>query len=230
MTTKPRLLDLFCGAGGAARGYQLAGFHVTGIDINPQPRYAGDVFLQGDALAYVAAHGHEYDAIHASPPCQAYSAKTRDKTPHPDLVAATRAALVATGRPYVIENVPGAPLVDPITLCGSSFGLRVRRHRRFESNVLLFALPCRHAWQDADKPYLLYDHGRWFYSGVVHVFGTGGGKAAQSWPEAMGIDWMDRRELSQAIPPAYTHHLGRQLLTPKERPHVPDQPQLFDVR
>jgi hypothetical protein len=143
-----RLLDLFCGASGAARGYQLAGSHVTGVDLAEQPRYAGDAFIRGDALDYVAAHGREYDAIHASPPCQAYTALRRlhgEHRDYPDLVAATRDALRATGRPYVIENVPGAPLLEPAMLCGSMFGLLVRRHRLFESSLLLFSPGrCRH--------------------------------------------------------------------------------------
>jgi C-5 cytosine-specific DNA methylase len=145
-----RLLDLFAGAGGAARGYQLAGFHVTGIDINPQPRYAGDEFIQGDALEYLAtADLSGFDAIHASPPCQAYANVTAwrgQQSDHPDLVAATRDALNATGLPWVIENVPEAPIRPDLLLCGSQFGLRVRRHRAFETSPRLFSLiaPCRH--------------------------------------------------------------------------------------
>jgi DNA (cytosine-5)-methyltransferase 1 len=108
-------------------GYSLAGFNVVGVDIKPQPRYPFE-FHQADAIEYVQAHGREFDAIHASPPCQAYSMTQRiaGKT-HPDLVGATRAALQATGKPYVIENVPGAPLVDPVLLVGSMFGLRTMR-------------------------------------------------------------------------------------------------------
>ena len=134
---KPRLLDLFCGAGGAARGYQLAGFHVTGVDIAPQPRYAGDEFVQADAMTWPL---DGYDSIHASPPCQAYANVTawrglRDD--HPDLVAATRVRLEAAGVPWVIENVPEAPVRRDLLLCGSQFGLRVRRHRAFETSPRL---------------------------------------------------------------------------------------------
>lgn len=210
--SRPRLLDLFCNAGGATRGYQLAGFDVVGVDIEPQPDYCGDEFHQADALEFPL---DGFDAIHASPPCQGYSTKTMDKGRHPRLIEPVRERLVRAGVPYVIENVDGAKheLRNPFRLCGSSFGLRVRRHRWFESNVLLMAPPCDHAWQDADKRFELYDHGRWYRSGIVHVFGTGGGKGAEHWAEAMGIDWTDRAHLAEAIPPAYTEHIGRQLLT-----------------
>lgn len=220
MSRQPRLLDLFCCAGGASRGYQMAGFHVTGVDIKPQPRYAGDVFVQGDALEYVKAHGHEYDAIHASPPCQTHSALGAfyDRSQYPDLVAATRDALIDSGLRWVMENVPGAPLVNAITLCGSMFDLgawcrdgayhQLRRHRLFETNFFALAPACAH-------------QGR-----PVGVYGNGGGRAQRSDQpgpngfvgtasesrEAMGIDWMDRYSLSQAIPPAYTAYIGAQLL------------------
>jgi DNA (cytosine-5)-methyltransferase 1 len=148
----PRLLDLFCGAGGATRGYQFAGFHVTGIDNKPQPRYCGDAFYQADALDYLAAHGHEFDVIHASPPCQAFSDMRHApaaKDGHPRLIAPVRDALRRLSRPYVIENVEGAPLIDPVMLCGSQFGLGVagfqlRRHRLFESTIPLHPRACCH--------------------------------------------------------------------------------------
>lgn len=213
LETRPRLLDLFCGAGGAARGYQLAGFHVTGVDLAPQPRYAGDAFIQGDALEYCHAHGHEYDVIHASPPCQQYSVSTAPLRnagkAYPDLVAATRDALLETAKHYVIENVVGAPLRAPAMLCGTMFGLRVYRHRLFESSITLFAPGHgKHKWPTTShvRPrkanYLAGTH-------FVCVFGNIGGGYAGS---AMGIDWMTGRELSQAIPPAYTEWIGRQLL------------------
>lgn len=219
-TEAPKLLDLFSGAGGAGRGYQLAGFHVTGVDHKPQPRFAGDAFVQADALDYLAEHGREFDAIHASPPCQAYvkglaalNAKRHGcpVRPQPRLIEPVRAALQATGRPYVIENVMGAPLVAGIVLCGSSFGLKVRRHRLFESNVLLFARPCRHAEQG--RPIGVYgDRGSWArrtpeHGGAFHRAGS-----VEEAREAMGIDWMTWNELTQAIPPAYTLWIGRQLL------------------
>jgi DNA (cytosine-5)-methyltransferase 1 len=211
-----RLLDLYSGAGGAARGYQHAGFTVTGVDHRPRPRYAGDEFVQADALEYLAEHGARFDAIHASPPCQAYSIANNihGRVDHPDLIEATRAALVATGRPYVIENVPGAPLRNPMTLCGLSFGLGVKRHRLFESNVFMLAPPCAG------------HRGDWLivYGNSVmergHVVGKakGGGNSIrhkrvglEKGCAAMGIDWMTQRELSQAIPPPFTRYIGEQL-------------------
>lgn len=224
---RPRLLDLFCGAGGAARGYQLAGFHVTGIDITPQPRYAGDVFIQADALEYCREHGHEFDAIRASPPCQAHSSlKTmHNARDHDDLVPETRAALQATCRPYVIENVPGSRLMNPITLCGTMFGLGVedgelRRHRLFESGVLLLQPRCQHG--KSDEVVGIYGgHVRnrkrtmGIYGKAVRPPGYHRGKS--DWDvgdgrRAMGIDWMTLAELCQAIPPAYTEHIGKQLM------------------
>lgn len=205
--TRPRLLDAFCGAGGAARGYQMAGFHVTGVDIKPQPRYAGDVFVQGDALEYVREHGHEFEAIHASPPCQAFtSLQGRWGREYPDLVAATRAALVATGKPYVIENVAGAPLLNPLMLCGSMFGLRVIRHRLFECAPSIHFGPaaCSHPRGAVGRRGHLGDR-EWMTV-------TGHFSDVAKARRAMGIDWMTARELAQAIPPAYTEFIGRQLL------------------
>lgn len=212
MSDRPRLLDLFCGAGGAARGYQLAGFHVTGVDSKPQPRYAGDDFVRADALAYVAAHGREFDVIHASPPCQQYTALRRlTKREYPDLIAPTRRALEATGRPWVIENVPGAPLVAPAMLCGTMFGLRVYRHRLFESPVVFFTPGHgRHRVPTIQRGYARD------WPGFVTVAGGLDVPVALA-ARAMGIDWMTRAELSQAIPPAYCEWLGRQLRRALER-------------
>lgn len=144
---KPRLLDAFCGAGGAGMGYHRAGFEVTGVDIQPQKRYPFR-FIQGNALEYIYKHGHEYDAIHTSPPCQTHTnlnnikkIKASTEANYLDLVPQTRALLEMIGKPYVIENVVGAPLLNPMMLCGSMFGLKVYRHRLFESSVLLFAPP-----------------------------------------------------------------------------------------
>lgn len=239
---KPRLLDLFSGAGGCARGYQLAGFHVTGVDIEAQPRYAGDHFIQADALEFmhelvsVGPASLQYDAIHASPPCQAHSTIAKQirkmgwtQNEHPDLVPQTRELLQASGLPYVIENVVGAELVNPIVLCGSSFGLNVRRHRLFELHGFsCMAPPCAHHWQ---TPRFRSLDSRRHLKSVVEVVGTGskhdttglasvvgvhgnqnysGERALREW--AMQIDWMSPYELTQAIPPAYTEHIGEALM------------------
>jgi DNA (cytosine-5)-methyltransferase 1 len=202
----PRLLDLFCGAGGAARGYQRAGFYVIGMDIKPQPRYAGDEFIQADALTFPLEllEGLDIDAVHASPPCQSYIRGGLQGAGHPDLLPATRERI--RGLAYVIENVPGAPMRCDVMLCGSMFGLPVRRHRWFESNIPVspFTLSCDHS-----RPI----HG---------VYGALHGKAG-AWPgmlpdtlesrrTALGIDWMNADELALAIPPAYTEHIGQELM------------------
>lgn len=205
-----RLLDLFCGAGGAGMGYHRAGFDVIGVDIHPQKNYPFE-FVQADAMTFPL---DGFDVIHASPPCQRYSQASKrwngKAQEHPDLVDAVRDRLETTGSAWVIENVPGSPLRDPVMLCGSMFGLGVRRHRLFESNVTLKAPgPCDHAGQP--KEHWIYDHGRWYLSSVAHVYGHGGGKAKGDWAQAMGIHWMTNRELAQAIPLAYTEWIGRQL-------------------
>jgi DNA (cytosine-5)-methyltransferase 1 len=217
--SKPRLLDLFCGAGGAAMGYHRAGFEVVGVDIKSQPHYPFE-FVQSDAIAFLYAHGPEFAAIHASPPCQPFTrgqALRRGKaSAKPDLVEPTRALLVDTGLPYVIENVPGAPLLNPMVLCGSMFGLQVRRHRLFESSALLFPpTECRH--REQGRPVGVYHTMGDQVKGIDHTTGrlVLGGRTADSVEEggaAMGIDWMTWRELAESIPPAYTEWIGRQLL------------------
>lgn len=215
MTARPVMLDLFCGCGGCSVGYHRAGFDVVGVDLARQHEYPFE-FHARDALAFLAETDlSRFAAIHASPPCKAHTAlrhSTRTGViplfdPHPDLVDATRAALIATGLPYVIENVPGAPLRNPVTYCGSSFGLAVRRHRLFESNARLRAPACRHVEQG--QPVGVYGVGgaqRADHHGSTKVVGAAAGAA-------LGIDWTtDQSRLSQAIPPAYTEHLGRQLL------------------
>ena len=203
---KPRLLDLFCKAGGAGAGYAQAGFEVVGVDIEPQRRYPFD-FVQGDVLALTPDFLAGFDAIHASPPCQAHSLAQRIQSrEHPDLVEPTRKLLRASGRPYVIENVEGAPLIEPVTLCGSMFhGLKTYRHRLFE---LSFPLN-----QPAHPPHVAPTRkmGRPPEAGeFMHVVGNFSGVAQAR--EAMGIDWMSRDELREAIPPAYTRFLGEHLL------------------
>lgn len=218
MSTRPLLLDLFCGAGGASKGYDDAGFEVVGVDIEPQPNYPYE-FIQADAIDSVDRLGRNFDVIHASPPCHAYSTVTgrnrRNRRTYVDLVNPTRQRLLDLDKPYVIENVVGAPLLDPVTYCGSSFGLDVRRHRLFESNVTLIAPPCDHSWQ---TPRFRSLDSRMVARGSLNsVVGVHG---HLNYPgefelrcKAMGIDWMTSRELCQAIPPAYTEHIGRQLLT-----------------
>ena len=221
MTARPRLLDLFCGAGGCTKGYQRAGFYVVGVDISPQPNYCGDAFVQMDALEFLRRllAGEEvagwrledFDGIAASPPCQAYSAATgehRDK--HPDLVAETRRLLREAGLPYVIENVERSPLENPVTLCGSGFGLPLRRHRLFEASFPLMSPGCAHGGQV--KRFDVYEHGKWRKSASPAIYGKGGRKAVEHWPEALGIDWMTRDEMAQAIPPAFTEHVGSYLM------------------
>jgi DNA (cytosine-5)-methyltransferase 1 len=208
--TRPRLLDLFCGAGGAAVGYHRAGFDVVGVDIEPQPHYPFE-FWQMDALEFCEDTGEwDFDAIHASPPCQRWSTATPSPHIHPDLIAPIRELLVATGLPYVIENVPGSPLRKDLVLCGSMFGLKVRRHRIFESNIPLMALSCDHAGQG--QPWGVYGDG-----GGTSIPRTTGGsrgrKAKQSeWAHLMGMEWADPQEIKEAIPPAYTEYIGCRLM------------------
>lgn len=213
---KPRLLDLFCCAGGAAQGYAQAGFEVVGIDNRPQPRFPFE-FHQADALEFLAKHGAEFDAIHASPPCHAYvqwnginKEKWGSLPEHPDLVDVTRDGLEASGRPWIIENVVGAPLRFPTILCGSMFGLGVRRHRLFEAPfVVLNAARCKHTRLEVAIYGKLDGRRVW-----TRADGTES-RAARTIEQAraaMGIGWMEWSEITQAIPPAYTHWIGRQLI------------------
>lgn len=215
------MLDLFCGAGGCSVGYYRSGFtKIVGVDINPQPRYPFE-FMQADALAtlqHLINGGRirpdpmrdeptyglgDFDAIHASPPCQAYTiAKSINGRRHPDLVPETRRLLEESGKPWVIENVPGAPMPDAKVCCGLALGLKVKRHRLFESSIELWFPPCPSGHK-----------GEWFT-----VFGNGGGTANRprlatgaTARKAMNIGWMNRYELSQAIPPDYTELVGDQL-------------------
>jgi len=191
---KPRLLDLFSGAGGSAKGYQRAGFYVIGVDIKPQPHYCGDEFHQADALEYLAEHGCEFDVIHASPPCQGYANVTRwrgKQSNHPRLIAPTRELLIKIGKPWVIENVRTIELNTWLMLCGSMFNLRVLRHRYFESPCLLPVLlpPCDHS------NFLPFMH-----------------KDERAYADAMGCEWIDKVSARQAIPPAYCEWIGKQLM------------------
>ena len=230
---KPRLLDLFCGAGGCSMGYHRAGFEVVGVDINPQPRYPFE-FHQADAMTYPL---DGFDVIHASPPCQAYSTMRRglwkDRC-HPDLISAIRERLVAAGVPFVIENVENARrlLISPVRLCGTSFGLgtkegnQLRRHRYFECSFgMPLAPPCQHNGYSAVPVYGGGQNGDYHHPRrkpkTIGVWGHAGGSSKRDGlvqfgtaarREAMGIDWMTGDELSEAIPPAYTEWIGKQLM------------------
>jgi DNA (cytosine-5)-methyltransferase 1 len=203
-----RLLDLYCCGGGAAMGYAYAGFEVVGVDIEPQPYYPFE-FNQGDAIEFVLDNYHLFDAIHASPPCQAFTKAGKEHRKagkvYDDFLSETRDVLQAIGMPYIIENVPDAPMQNPIELCGAMFGLETYRHRLFESNIPLVAPPHPvHVAKNAKmgrKPV----QGEFIHV-VGHFSGVGFGQ------RAMGIPWLGQKELAQAIPPAYTEYLGRQLM------------------
>jgi DNA (cytosine-5)-methyltransferase 1 len=207
-----KLLDLYCKGGGAAMGYHQAGFEVVGIDIKKQKRFPFE-FIQADALEVLQdlKYLRQFDVITASPPCQTHSitqhlrnaqGKTTDKI---DLIPQTRAGLIASGKPYVIENVKGAPLRNPVKLCGSAFGLKVRRERIFESNLKLVGTVCNHKAQG--RPVGVY--------GSMRDNIPNGGRTAHSIEEAreaMGIDWLLWGELVEAIPPVFTKYLGEQII------------------
>lgn len=232
MRKKPLLLDTYCKAGGCSVGYARAGFRVVGVDKEPQPNYPFE-FYQGDAIEFIEKYGRHFDVIAGSPPCQSYTKlEALTKSTVPKLIIPTREAMIRAGKPYVIENVESkatyAEMVNPIRLCGSSFNLRVRRHRLFESNLDLSAPPCDHGWQDASPIYKIRrskSRGGSYMSGVAPVYGHGGKLLLEGFDtatnmreelrimgEAMGIDWMTREELVQAIPPAFTEFLGRQII------------------
>ncbi|HEX5591972.1 MAG TPA: hypothetical protein VFX35_01345 [Solirubrobacterales bacterium] len=216
--SQPVLLDLFCGAGGCTRGYQERGFEVVGVDIEPMPNYCGETFIQMDALLFLARlvggetvagwRLQDFSAAHASPPCPVHSSLNgwSGETTSPDLVPSTRLWLEKTGLPYVIENVPGAPLVNPVQICGQALGLKVRRHRLFETNFPVMVPPCHHP----EPP-------------VIVVGGSIGRKVfdprrkakAPSFEEAkevMEMPWVQKRqEVANAVPPAYTRLIGEQL-------------------
>lgn len=213
--TKPRILDLFCCAGGAGKGYQQAGFDVVGVDITPQPNYLYEL-IQADVLTLSHKFLTSFDAIHASPPCQSYSVlakRTGNGAAWPRLVEPVREMLAHSGLPYVMENVPGAPLLDPIVLCGVMFPpLRVIRHRLFETNFEVVPPPHKphpkvHTLDRRKAHYGKTDEWRNF----VQVTGGGNSTVAAA-RDAMGIDWMNKSELNEAIPPAYTQFIGQQLM------------------
>lgn len=216
--SRARLLDLFSCAGGAGMGYHRAGFEVVGVDINQQSNYPFE-FHQGDALEFLGAHGHEFDVIHASPPCQGYlnlGAVNRAlgrSYEHPDNIGVMRFALEALGKPYVIENVQDArtQLVDPVRICGTGLNMPIRRHRLFESNLPLVGIACEHD-RFTEKKYWTgwRPKGEKRLSTVVQIYGNAGGR--EHWPAALGVDWMTADEMTECVPPAYCEHIGRQLL------------------
>lgn len=235
-TRKPRLLDLFCCEGGAAVGYDRAGFDVVGVDINPQPRYPFE-FHQGDALTFLIQHGHEFDVVHASPPCQGYTIATAGnptaRAKHQRLIAATRELLIVTGRPWVIENVELAKsqMQEPTLLCGRMFGLGAEdedgmplvldRHRLFESNIPLEA-PAhpKHGTEQvagvyggsrrSSKPNATPADDR--YSARYERRGGYVPRSKRVQQALLGIDWMTVKGMQESLPPVYTEHVGTQLM------------------
>lgn len=218
--SRPVLLDLFCGGGGAAVGYARAGFDVVGVDVEPQPEYPF-AFIQGDALDFVddllQSTVQPYVAVHASPPCQGYTPMTNRRPSHePLLIPDVRRLLRETDLPYVIENVVGAPLETPARLCGRAFGLPSHRHRLFETPVALWSTPCGLV-VDEDIPVYGPPDGRRLWTRTD-------GTELRAWASvedgqrALGIDWIsDWRTLREAIPPAYTEFIGSQILEHLER-------------
>lgn len=219
--TKPRVLDLFTGVGGARVGYERAGFEVVGVDINAQPDYPDPSrFIQADALECTRFTLQEFDLIHASAPCQygaAISKGTNKRLRHtyPNLYPPTLRMLERCGIPYVIEN-PDARA--DVVLCGEMFGLSVIRHRNFELGGWKAEAPAhvKHRGRVAGMR-----HGVWYEGPYFAVYGEGGGKGSVAqWREAMGIDWTwNRKSIAEAIPPAYTEYIGRQFLAQKEGEH-----------
>jgi hypothetical protein len=202
--SRPRLVDLFCSAGGATKGYQRAGFHVTGVDIRPQPNYCGDEFVQADALEFMAERWREFKAAHASPTCQTRARVTAwrgSREDHPDTLTPTLAMLRALPILWVVENVPEAAadgtLRPDLFLCGTMFGLSIKRHRVFETSrpVLQLTQPC-----GSHRHVLPFIH-----------------KNERAFADAMGCTWMSNKEARQAIPPAYTEYIGRLVLSTEER-------------
>lgn len=198
---KPILLDLFSGAGGAAAGYAAAGFEVVGVDNRWQPNYPYE-FHKADAFEFLKKHWEKFDAVHTSPPCQRYTlSKTREaRMAHPNYIPKLRRELNKTGLPWVIENVLGAPMLDPIELCGEMFGLRVIRHRLFETN-----------WK-IKQPIHVKHHPDGVKDGYYFTIAGHGNSTNKIWSKAIGIYWMNKLEMAQAIPPAYTKYLGKKLI------------------
>lgn len=211
---RPVILDTYCKAGGAAMGYFKAGFDVVGVDNEPQKNYPFE-FIQADAIEFIMNRGKDFNAVHASPPCQKYSRSTAPQRAlgkvYPDLVGQTREALLTTGRPYVMENVPQAPVRPDVILTGNQFGLYILRKRHFELSFFML-MPCpmiekRLVGKDICSIYGKASQDRC----PEHRFGLK--TIRDAWAYSMGIDWhMTEAELSEAIPPAYTEFIGKQLI------------------
>lgn len=211
--TRPVILDAFCGVGGASWGYYMAGFDVVGVDIEPQPDYPFE-FHQGDALEFIRMNGKAFDAIHASPPCQASTALTKGTNKgreYPQLIPPTRDRLRQIGVPWAIENVQGAEVRRDLTLCGEMFGLGVLRHRYFEVEGFAPEVPEHKPHRGRVRG---WRHGVYYDGPYVAVYGEGGGKGSvEEWQEAMGIHWTtNRKSIAEAIPPAYSEYVGRELM------------------
>jgi DNA (cytosine-5)-methyltransferase 1 len=205
--SNPKLLDLFCGGGGASMGYYQAGFEVVGVDIEPQPKYPF-TFIQGDVFQVLPDIYRNFDVIVGSPKCQRYSTITKCGTDkeYEDQIPQLRWKLMFYGRPYVIENVPRAPLIDPTILCGTMFGLNVIRHRAFESSLKLAEPPVHNHVKTVVK------HGRRPDRTKHYAAATGHMSDVPFVQESMGISWLGQKGLAQAIPPAYTLWIGKQLM------------------
>ncbi len=207
----PKLLDLYCCQGVCGFGFEQAGFDVTGVDIESQPKHPGK-FIQSDAIEYLLEHGHKYDYIHASPPCQEHSTASMQfriaGKEYPNLISATRAALISTGKPWDIENVPNAPLINPVTLCGAMFGLPFYRHRLFETNWgLNQPLHLAHVAKNAKM-------GRAIKPGEFIQF-VGHFSGVQYVRDLLQTPWADQYGLAQCVPPQYTKYIGTQFFKTK---------------
>jgi len=226
MKNKPKLLDLFCGAGGASMGYYRAGFQPYGIDNNPQPNYpfpfllmdafeASDRLLRGEGLTFSngeTLYLKDFSAFHASPPCQLFSTAYSMNVPQGkgkavNLIPQTREMLLTGDKPFVIENIPRAPLRKDLLLCGTMFGLGVFRHRVFEcSSPILNPLHPKHNGRIGDGKYYCITQNGWDYVRLQEY-------DLEKWKLAMGIDWhINKRMLAEAIPPAYTEYIGKYLI------------------